>query len=71
MINIIRKARTQDLNYRITKVKANNRLKHYLIFIDFKKAFDMVKRKLLLEKLEDMGIDPETVLAMQTLFNGT
>ena len=63
MLNIINKARQDDMNYRRTNVKAKNRIKQYLIFIDFKKAFDMVKRRLLLEKLEKMGINPETVLA--------
>jgi len=51
----------------IEEAKAN-KCRVYCCFIDFIKAFDIVPRQLLLQRLKDLGILEEVILLVMTLY---
>jgi exonuclease III len=42
----------------------------YLLFVDFKKAFDSVSRKRLFEKMVSIGVDGKVIRAIRSLYQG-
>lgn len=55
------------MGYRARKIKASERPKYFAIFIDLRKAYDRVDRDLLLAKMLDMEIEPQTIAVCSKL----
>lgn len=50
------------------KQKNNAREKTFPLFIDYWKSFDTVNRSILLNKLRKLGVDPNLIQTIRTLF---
>ena len=59
------------LHYRFGKVGEKKKIPLYLCFLDLRKAFDTVPRKILFAKLEALGIDGKFLEVIRDLFTGT
>ena len=61
LAEVIQKAKDLEQQARQERVPNWRRTKTYILFIDLKKAFDMVQRPLLLEKLRGMQVSEALV----------
>ena len=61
LMQMIRVAKRREAGYRSSRVPNYDRTKTFSLFIDFKKAFDMVDRRLLLLKMIKFGYSKELV----------
>ena len=59
------------LHYRFGKLGEKKKIPLYLCFLDLRKAFDTVPRKILFAKLEALGIDGKFLEVIKDLFTGT
>ena len=55
LVLLINESKDVLRNLRTNKVPPSRRPKHYLLFIDLRKAFDTVDRRILLERLNRKG----------------
>ena len=55
----------------VEKVVKKNKKKLYAVFIDFKKAYDTVNRKLLMKKLQALGINGTFMRNIMTMYRKT
>ena len=67
MANLCNRIKESLKRQRIEKIPTALRSKHFLIFIDFHKAFDNVNRKLLIQKLYEKGIPKPLIKAIGLL----
>lgn len=67
----ISQSRRIQLGYRNKRVKVCDRVKQYVLFIDFRRAFDKVRRSLSIKKLLEIGMDTDLVFSIQHLLSET
>ena len=65
LINFTNRAKATEQQYRADRVKVAERERSFLLFIDFRKAFDVVNRQMLLEKMSKQGLSQQMVEAFR------
>lgn len=70
-MDLIQIAKRRQQEYRQLKIPVAERTKTFILFIDFRKAFDKVDRGILVRKMLDMGINPTLVKAFQSLLSNS
>ena len=65
IFNLIKGSQAKLRELRDRKIPPARRPNHYLLFIDLRKAFDTVNRKLLLERLEKKGFSGTLLAALR------
>jgi hypothetical protein len=68
---MMEEGKTRERAYRRAKTLVARRIKQYILFIDFKKAFDKVNREKLLKKMLKMGFSKALVIAIQNMLTST
>jgi hypothetical protein len=64
LIIMMEEGKTRERAYRRAKTLVSKRIKQYILFIDFRKAFDKVNREKLLKKMLLMGFSKALVIAI-------
>ena len=71
LAEIVQKAKDLERGARQARVPNWRRCKTFILFIDLKKAFDMVQRPLLLQKLRTMQVSEPLVQTLHSILQGT
>jgi hypothetical protein len=71
MFILINKIKKIHEDYRKRKIPVKNRKKTYVIIIDSVKAFDNMRRQILIKDLIEMGVEPTLIKATKALLTDT
>lgn len=58
VMDVMNQAKEVQQRYRTAKVAVAQRQKSFVLFVDFRKAFDRMNRRILIDKMLRMGINP-------------